>query len=195
MDRAQKLEYPEISLDTQWTLTYGESTVSAAHEFTPAVVGQVNVGQIKSELDNVIMRLRRIQRRLHSLRSALASLVEVFGPAILDGGDQRIRVKIQNTSSRYRQLIELCTAVLKESSDWLTIPRILELIESRSQATLAHLRNPSVSISNSLRTLHRQGKVKRQYTSASGTMWQWVATSSLRGSNTTSRGEYNVHAC
>jgi hypothetical protein len=179
MKPAQKPDYPQLSSDTQWTLTYGESSMSPAHEFRLGVVGRINVDQIKSELNNVTVRQRGIQKRLHSLRSALANLVEVFGPAVLDGDDQPIRVTIQNTSSRYRRSIDLCTAALKESSDWLTIQQIVELIESRSPATLAHFRNPSVSISNSLRTLDRQGKVKRQYTSASGTMWRWIPASFL----------------
>lgn len=181
-DNHHKLDISKTDSESELMLVphHRNATAAAAEEHTH------QIEQIEKELLNLTLRQRGIQKRVQSLRNALAILIDIFGPPILDGDNQPFRMP-QNLRSRRQDLIDLCTVVLQDSLQWLTLPQILELIQNRSPEIVSSFQKPAVSVSNALRTLHRRGRVKRLY-ARPRSKWQWVpAAPSQSNSETTSR--------
>jgi hypothetical protein len=167
-DCQYNLDISETDSETELMLVshHRNATAAADEEFTH------QIEQIEKELLNLTRRRRDTQKRVQSLRHAIAILIDIFGPAILDGDIQPFRMP-HNLRSRRQDIIDLCTVVLQESLQWLTLSQILELIQNRSPEIVSSLQKPGVSVSNALRTLHRRGRVRRLYNRPEP-KWQWV---------------------
>ena len=159
-------------LETEWILVPHDRNTTASE--SEEIKHQIE--HIEKELLSLKLQKRRLQERVQSLRQAISTLVGIFGAAILDGDNQPLRIS-QNHRSRREELIDLCTAVLQETLQWLSIAEILALLQSRSPEIVSSLQKPGVSISHVLRVLHRRGKVTCLYARPEP-KWQWVPAAS-----------------
>lgn len=130
------------------------------------------IEHIQRELHHLTLQQRDVQNRVRSVRHAMAALISVFGPAVLDGNNQHFRMTRKAPPSPV-DVIGLCSNVLQESIQWLTLPQIVMLIQARWPDGVARFQKPSVSISNALRTLCRRNRVERRNSGSSASRWRW----------------------
>lgn len=150
-----------------------------------------DVKRIENELQLLTFRQREVQKRIQSVRHAMSALIEVFGPGILDGNNEPFRM-MRNRPS-HLDIIGLCSTVLGDTSQWLTLQQITALIQSRCPRSIAGFQKPSVSISNALRTLRRRGRVECVYPKSSETRWRWCHSSSRTANRDPEPTAQSVH--
>jgi hypothetical protein len=128
---------------------------------------------IREELSRLTITRRGVHQRIHSLRRAITVLVDVFGPEILIEEMQQCSIQPHNVSYRGEQMIDVCREALKGAAQWLTAAQILSKVKTQAPLMIARFRNPSVSLSNALRTLRRRAEIESVGTGAR-TQWRWI---------------------
>jgi hypothetical protein len=132
----------------------------------------LQIQELREQLRSLTLRQAAIQERIHASRNALAGLITLFGPGILNSRQCQAAQAgglFAGTSDR----TELCRAVMQESRRWITIPEILDQLRKQSPLSLAQFKNPGSSVSNLLRMLQRQGQVTVR--SQNGNReWKWI---------------------
>jgi len=156
-----------------------DSSVDELNETSPIESSEREIGEVQKELLLIKLRRTDIHKRIQAIWHAVTSLVEVFGPEILEGQGQRFQVPPHNVSYRCPRTMDLCREILKDSAQWLTTSQILELMRKKAPLLMARFQNPGVSLSNALRTLQRRAEVEG-LDIGSVIKWRWVKSYALR---------------
>jgi len=149
-----------------------ESAESVTHQLV--LVGDpIDAEAIRNELSLIRLQKSDLHKRIRAIRRAISALVQVFGPHILDDANDCPCVYPHNLSYRCPGTLDVCHEVLRESDAWLSLREILSLVEIRAPRLLGHYQNPSVSVSNALRTLQRYAAIQ-VYRDGNTAKWRYM---------------------
>ncbi len=140
-----------------------------------AVVGQgreLEAREIRDQLQALAARQAALQDRIRATRNALAALITLFGPGVLNH-QQCQAVQSRGLFARRSEKTDLCREALQQSQEWLSISEILDCLRAKAPLSLAQFKNPGASVSNLLRMLQRRDEVAVKIENGER-RWKWL---------------------
>ena len=144
----------------------------------PIVAGngqELQIRELQEQLQSLRLRQAGIQERIRATRNALAALIALFGPGVLNHR-QCQAVQSGVLFCRNSDKVDICKEVLQESQEWVSFADILYRWREKDSLSLAQFKNPGASVSNLLRMLERRGEVAVKIEGGER-RWKWLGSS------------------
>ena len=134
---------------------------------------ECSIENLQIELALLSLHRAEVSQRIRHLRHAVAELIHVFGPEILECRKRTAKPKAQDGPRGAPTVIDLCRNLLSRSPQWVTMFQLAEMIRQEFPSALAGYINSGASVSNALRALRRRGEVQVSMI-AEAARWRWI---------------------